>query len=202
MITVCCPTLVNYDLLRIMIKSAESGSIIPDNYYVVDNGGKIDFTMDKMLVHRPGYNLGVAASWNVLIRGTKEHRIIVNDDIRFGKDTVKDMISKLESGSWLVMAMGYSCFAIPDKTVELVGYFDEDISPGYGYFEDSDYSHRIKLAGLVEDSVKNVDHVGSATMHKLVKDKVNIEHVKRFDLARNNYIKKWGGSPGSERFFH
>lgn len=197
MLTVCCPTLNRYDLLVKMIDSANEGTVVPDKFMIVDNGGKLKLGEKNVEVFRPGYNLGVAASWNILIRNSSEYRIIVNDDIVFNLDTIELMMRKVELGAKIVTCNGYSCFMIQDSLIEEVGYFDEDLSPGYAYFEDCDYSHRIKLRGMVEESVPICKHGGSMTIRVKGPDSVK-DHARRFDLARVNYVKKWGGYLGSE----
>ena len=43
-IALCIPTLNRYDLLIKALESAEKGNIIPDEYWIVDNGMRSDLT--------------------------------------------------------------------------------------------------------------------------------------------------------------
>lgn len=206
MVTICIPTLNRYDLLNKLIKSAENGLIVPDEYLIVDNGNGLGSDFNKVKIYKPGRNLGVAASWNWLIRNSKDIRIICNDDIEFHTDTIESFIrhydeTKIMYPAFIAEGQIYSCFSISDYVVNIVGYFDETISPNYGYYEDNDYDFRLKE--LRDNQGKNVDykaipcgynHDKSSTLRKYNAQEMEEHHIK-FKLARNNFIKKWGRLP-------
>lgn len=204
-IIICIPTLVRYDCLIRAIESAEKGTLVPDKYLVIDNGGNLSYTHPKMIVYKPSRNIGVAASWNYFIRHAKGYRIIINDDIIFYPETIEKFISNLEedkfcSPSNIIEKNSFSCFYLPDAVVDRVGYFDEAISPGWGYYEDNDYYRRMKLIGIDMVSIPSeVDHVGSATL-KALKGPEEKAHHQRFEIAKANYLRKWGGLPAQETF--
>lgn len=91
-----------------------------------------------------------------------------------------DMASKIEaglryagSGSNDVLTayrLDFCCVAIPRRVIEQVGFLDEGF--GRGYFEDLDYSLRVKMAGfklgVAEDTF--VYHRGSASFSKTPHD--------------------------------
>lgn len=206
MITVGILTFNRYDLLLKAIDSAMHGTVKPDKILIVDNGGILNNPMgDNVEIYRPGYNMGVAAGWNYIIKNTSEHRIIINDDIEFRPSTIEKIINRLNEGPGLVMTVlpalnGFSCFAIKDSFVEKVGYFDEEISPGYAYYEDNDYVRRIVLAGLSAEVVTSgaeAIHTTSSTLAAFTPAQ-QMEHGRKFALAQNNYIRKWGGMPLQE----
>jgi GT2 family glycosyltransferase len=92
----------------------------------------------------------------------------------------------------------FSGFMIAKKTLDKVGYFDENFYPAY--FEDNDYHYRIKLAGLKAYRTNQAlyFHYGSRTIkdNKYVKTASN----QKF-LANQEYFKtKWGDVPGKEKF--
>jgi GT2 family glycosyltransferase len=204
-ITIGIPTLNRYDLLSKAIESALKGSVVPDRILVVDNGGSLPPIGGIVEIYRPGYNLGVAGSWNYIIKHTSEHRIIINDDIEFRSSTIEKIINCLNNGPGLVMTVlpnlnGFSCFAIKDSFVEKIGYFDEEISPGYAYYEDNDYVRRIVLAGLsfeVVTSGAEATHATSSTLKAFTLEQ-RMEHDRKFHLAQKNYMRKWGGMPLQE----
>lgn len=208
MINICVPTLNRYDKLNLLLDSLSNGSVLPDNIHILDNGGNLELSSTyKFNIHivKPGYNMGVAASWNWFIKNVGEIRVICNDDIIFEKDALENFVKNshkelISSPDHLSLNV-FSCFIFPDKMVELVGYFDENISPNYAYFEDNDYAYRLKLAGLCLYLVPNVKviHDTSATLKKFSSHEKS-EHHRKFESARKNYIKKWGGTPGNERF--
>ena len=95
----------------------------------------------------------------------------------------------------------FSIFLVRDTCIERVGMFDEAISPNYAYYEDNDYMRRINLAGnIVLEGVHTlVDHLGSQTIAAF-DSKQKFEHHRKFEIARKNYIKKWGGMPTQEKY--
>jgi GT2 family glycosyltransferase len=209
MTTLCIPTLKRYDLLERCIDSALSGSMVPDKIIIIDNGGSLIKKYKGVDMYCPGENLGVAASWNWFIRVTEGDRIIVNDDIVFYDNTIEKLIEQLHNSdgfAWVCkpygVLNGFSCFAISDKMIDLVGYFDETISPRYAYFEDNDYVRRMILAGISMDKFDcgaSAYHDTSSTL-KAFNNKEMQEHHRKFGIAQNNYIKKWGGLPGNEKY--
>ena len=211
MVTLGIPTLNRYDLLKVTIRSAETGTLKPDRYIVIDNGGKFkrdsfyDTLGDRLVVKSFGKNLGVAASWNVLSRETPDIRIISNDDISFFEDSIEILVKSFSTDKVIYPAgipstNSFSCFILPDEIIKLVGEFDEKISPGYAYFEDNDYYRRMILQGvpLVGVPECKLNHFGSSTLRSLT-EKEKREHHEKFKKAKDYYIKKWGGEPGKEK---
>jgi GT2 family glycosyltransferase len=207
-INVCIPTLNRYDLLNKFLDSITKSTVKPDAVYIIDNGNKLklgNFALN-IKVHTPGKNLGVAASWNWFINNVPEIRIIANDDLEFSAATLERLILGYDEDSVCFpngldgKVNSFSCFTISDKIVKDVGYFDETLSPNYAYFEDNDYHYRMLSKGydikLVLDSLAR--HSGSSTL-KSFSSKEKREHHRKFSIAKNNYIKKWGGEPGREK---
>jgi len=212
MLTICIPTLNRYDLLARLIQSAESGTLIPDKYLIVDNGGKFPITepTHKIEIFNPKRNLGVAASWNWLIEHSEEIRIICNDDIEFDFDTLFQIVNNYDEKRIIYPAHAptaniFSCFAISDYICSTIGKFDETISPNYAYFEDNDYARRIELAMQNGIDIQYLivpcgyKHLGSSTINTFNDDEKK-EHHRLFNIAKTNYIKKWGGLPHMEVF--
>jgi GT2 family glycosyltransferase len=211
MITVGIPTLNRYDLLQKCVESAMQGTLKPDKILIVDNGGRIDemgcvFPPEANIeIYRPGFNTGCAGGWNFIIKNTEDKRIIVNDDIQFCPNTIELMVDKLNKGAHFVWVCkpygtlnGFSCFAVADKLVKEIGYFDEEISPGYAYFEDNDYHARMALAGITEvDSEAEAIHATSSTLAAFTPEQQR-DHHRRFELAQRNYLRKWRALPGHE----
>lgn len=207
MVDLCVPVLTRYDMLKELIFSAEKGIVAPDRYIICDNGGKFNLNdypkaiQVKLYIYTPRYNIGVAGSWNYLIRNSSDGRIISNDDIIVYSDTIKAMINT--KGDFIYASQGkednsFSFFIIRDSCINSVGFFDEGISPYYGYFEDNDYSYRMSLLGIEKIRCTcNILHYGSSTIKSFSKEEMDMHH-KKFIIARNNYIRKWGGAPGNE----
>lgn len=202
MINVCVPVLRRYDLLRELLRSLEGSTAPVDMVWVFDNGGdekRMEAATREALVpvevHRPIEPVGLAVAWNWFLRNVPEERIISNDDIKFKPDSVGKIVAA--KGDLVWAGFGFSCFLIRDACVEKIGYFDEDISPGYAYYEDEDYLQRLDGRGTREPSAvaTNVDaglvHAHSATLRAATHEQL-MEHHRRFKIAQGNYARKWG----------
>jgi len=211
MITVCIPTLNRYDLLHKLIDSAERGTVVPDRYLIIDNGGKLEFfgvpSGGKVDLHVPPRNMGVAASWNWLIRNSQEIRIVCNDDLEFDSDLVESIVTHYDEKKLIYpektsLLNIYSFFVISDYVFNLVGEFDESISPNYAYYEDNDYDWRLKeiRSRLGNDIIdysaipSGYTHLGSGTIAKMSNIELQ-EHHRKFKIAKNNFLRKWGRLP-------
>lgn len=200
MLTLCVPVLRRYDLLQKMLLSAQAGTVVPERVAIINNGRDVPRLRTavqgvgmKLGVLTPKEPMGVAESWNWFIDNVSEERLIANDDIIFGRESIERMVA---SKAELVWGSGFSCFILRDSCVEKLGRFDEDISPGYGYYEDDDYLQRLDGRGTreplarAEDVKCGIVHDHSATL-RAASYKERLEHDRRFTLAQNNYIKKW-----------
>lgn len=206
MLSLCslCVMVVNrYDLLADCLRSASKGTLVPDGVYVIHNG-KHEARLVQALeawtglsyVHTPEKPTGVAEGWNWFIDNVPEERIITNDDVVFGPDSIAAMVeSPGEFVSSLAGSNAFSCFLIRDTCVHEVGKFDETISPGYVYFEDCDYIMRMREKNIAITPVDcGVVHVGSGTLAARPPHEVN-EHNRKFKIAQQNYLNKWGKMP-------
>jgi GT2 family glycosyltransferase len=186
-----------------LIVSAERGSVRPSEYFIVDNGNQYVPPRDgplarKIAIQRPNRNVGVAASWNRILRyahGKDEPVVISNDDVVLGSNAFEALSSELERGEVFVSGLGFALFGLRPECLIKVGNFDERFFPAY--YEDRDYERRMKLAGIEwrELSVP-IHHEGWATSRAM-----NMEG--HFDWHAQNlerYVEKWGGAPGDERF--
>jgi GT2 family glycosyltransferase len=184
----------------------------PDKYYIIDNGAKFELNDfyaslgERLEVVNFGYNLGVAGSWNKIIQNTTDIRVICNDDIEFFPDTLEILLNNFSPEmviypGGMPSANAFSCYVMPTWVIEKVGYFDEDISPRYAYFEDNDYHRRMILHDIPLIGIPNcrLGHAGSSTMSAFTKEQSRNHHEK-FKLAEQHYVRKWGGKPGKEKY--
>ena len=210
MINICVPVLKRYDLLRQLVASCQSGNVKPDAYYIINNGQNhkrlmealSDFDIDAK-IKTPEKPMSVAESWNFFIKRVPEERVITNDDILFGPNSLERLLS---SKADLITAhkCGFSCFVMRDSCVKKIGaangddgLFDETISPGYGYYEDDDYLQRLDGRGtrepvaVLEDVDCGVMHRKSSTL-EVASHLERLAHHKKFKIAQQNYARKWG----------
>jgi GT2 family glycosyltransferase len=208
-VNICVPTLNRYDMLTYMIISLKESTVPVDRVHIIDNGNRIN--LKPILKHDIkiravafGHNIGVAASWNWFCENVNEHRIICNDDVEFYPDTIEKMIDAYDENfltypNGIPSANSFSCYMLPDKIYSDVGGFDINISPNYAYFEDNDYHRRMRVKGYDIKGIPDcqLGHKGSSTLKFLPKE---YGHHERFRIAQKNYVKKWGGMPGKEKF--
>lgn len=209
------PTLNRYDLLPKLLASAEAGTRKPDGYVIVDNGGKLraedlscgttvfDPNSCRIAILQQIHNIGVGPAWNLMAR-----RELTSDDVRLlicGDDVVlhEDTIAGLErvmeeTDADFVSALcqhNFSCFMMRARLFEKIGYFDENFCPAY--FEDNDFSYRMRLANICTATAGSFEHVGSATLKAFTPEQTE-EHHGSFRALQTYYIRKWGGEPGKE----
>lgn len=196
----CVPVLKRYDLLRNMLASIMAGTVRP-RIHVIDNGRdskRLRAAVGDHIVSVfvPDEPMGLAAAWNWFIESVPEERIIVNDDLIFAPRSLEQMLAADgECVSALAGTNAFSCFLIRDSCVSKVGLFDEEISPGYAYFEDCDYAERMALIGLEITAVEcGVVHIGSQTI-ALNDGPEWKRHHERFAVAKANFMAKWGKLP-------
>jgi hypothetical protein len=192
-------------MLRRLLLSLQRSTVVPESIHIIDNGrdyrrlsAAIAYTVKGVEwdVRTPQEPMGIAASWNWFLASVPEERIISNDDVMFAPQSISKMV---ETKGDLVEGVGFSCFLIRDTCVERVGQFDETISPGYAYFEDSDYRERMleMKVNRVEVNAKIVHgdgRDGSSTWRAGTPEEI-AEHWRRYNLAQRNFIKKYGAPP-------
>jgi GT2 family glycosyltransferase len=199
----CIPVLKRYDKLKDLLTSLHSSTVKPDVIHVIDNGQaprRLEWacreSTSALDLYTPTQPMGVAESWNWFVQNTPDERIISNDDVLYAPQSLERMIAT--SGIMVAGLVGqaFSCFLLRDECIEKVGFFDEEISPGYAYFEDCDYEQRMRDAGVYfvhcEDS--GVTHAKSSTLEALGPHERKL-HTERFLVAQANYLKKWGKMP-------
>ena len=151
-------------------------------------------------------NLGVAASWNLLI-GTAIQRgfewfFIGSNDTFLHPGSLKAAVDLPKDDDVALWALrGANFFLLNRRTMEEVGWFDENFYPAYK--EDQDYWYRCRLAHkrCMDVPGAGAEHVGSATIGS------NPQYAARnrdthFHWNLSHYRRKWGGDAGNEQFVH
>lgn len=208
------PTLHCYDKLTRLCETLandEHGRIVP-RFAIVDNGQKL---LQSEYLHRlqqlpisvevftPPRNLGVAASWNLLIQ--KLGRCIIsNDDVVFTRSDAELLLNAGDEDDSLLFVGeqigGWSLFLAnrPEIWMEMGG-FDENFYPAY--YEDNDANYRLKIAGLRRKQIylPSWTHENSSTLHT-GSSEYQQAHWRLFAKNGSYYNSKWGGMPGQEAF--
>jgi GT2 family glycosyltransferase len=191
------PTLRRYDLLQGLLDSAESGSVRPDGYVIVDNGpdgaalSALRWPANTQVI-RPGRNIGVSASWNRLLEAAGDEAIVIsNDDVTLGRFAFERVSEAVSRHPLVVTELGWSLFAQAPACTASVGWYDEGFFPAY--YEDTDYHRRCRFAGIEPHRLDTgCAHVGSAT--------IRVAREINSDRSALYYRSKWGGAPGGEKF--
>lgn len=216
-ITLCIPTLNQYDLLFKCVESSVSGNVKPKKISIVDNGQSLPEYNRTLLdnicknndmelsIYVPFHNLGVAKSWNWFIQKERHPMLIANDDLEFSDLDIRNFNNAYyeTKASFFYPANisslnMFSCFMPTLDLILAVGLFDESFYPAY--FEDNDYYYRMKLAGIeLQEVPTKIIHKGSATINAFDSDRKKLHH----ENFRKNWIfyqEKWGGTPHNETY--
>jgi len=191
------PILVRPDLLQEMFSSLdhEIGRMV-----IVDNGDVIPYDQDpRMTVVRPGANLGVAASWNHIIKITPDAPwwAIVNFDVVFSPGDLDRLVDRMENGGEVVLLGGFTAFGISRSAIAKAGWFDENFAPAY--FEDNDYDMRCRLTGTpIEALPAGLRHRNSSTLRDSAQAREG--NLRTFKPNKERFKAKWGGMPYRETF--
>jgi hypothetical protein len=166
--------------------------------------------MGATVIHKPE-NIGVARSWNLGITFGKEYNFFVSSSVKFNRgfqevvDIVEKMIADKAPGIdyGFFTQLGWHMNCLTQKTISIVGFFDENFYPAYE--EDVDMCRRLYLAGIhpnqkgdtlggvVPCAVIDAQPFEIATTLKRAGLQVN------FAALRQYYIKKWDGDHEEEK---
>jgi len=166
---------------------------------VVDDGKIDDLALRDVRVVSPGHNLGVAASWNFIIKSNPKAPwwLIVNFDLEFNDGDLAAVDAHMTANEGLALLNGFSAFAVSKSAVAATGWFDENFVPAY--YEDNDWAYRSRLAGVPAAEIPNrLRHHGSVTIgsNPLYRE----ANHQSFTRNGSYYQRKWGGLPGRELY--
>jgi len=190
------PCLNQPDMLDRMIESVD---VKLGRLVIVDNGGVVA-PGPGFHVIQPGHNLGVGASWNLIIQANPAAPwwFITNDDIEFAPGDLARLAQAMDAASGpLVALLGtFSAFGINRGAVRQAGWFDENFAPAY--FEDNDFDYRCHLTGVEMIGLPaGLKHKISST---LIGGRLHGRNNITFPRNHEYYVRKWGGPPRGERF--
>lgn len=196
------PHLNRPELLAAMLASLD---VPVDRLVIVDNARtdadsaiSVDLPGERPRIIDPGWNLGVAASWNLVLKVTPDAPwwAFANNDVTFAPGDLATLVAYMDGadGPTIGMLVEFGAFALNAAALGAIGYFDESYVPVYA--EDADYRWRAELAGVpVVTLPSSTSHVGSACW-------VGTRYAA--DLARTRpgidayHLAKWGGPPWDE----
>lgn len=195
------PVLNRPDLLARMIASID---VPVERIIVIDNSiagitQGIEFPANTQVVHI-GHNLGVAASWNLIVKAspTAGWWCVVNSDVEFTAGDLDRLTVQIESAPRIFAFLAtLTAFGLTPEVHEAVGWFDENYVPAYG--EDNDFVRRCSLAGIAQLALPTAHrHDPSST---IASDLLAFsENGKTFAANMSYHRDKWGGAPGGEAY--
>lgn len=204
------PVLNRPDLLRSCLRSidTEVGRLI-----IIDNSGtgemgdaamdELPLTTNLVIVDAP-HNLGVAASWNLIIRSTVDAPwwCIVGADTRFGRGDLETLAGAMLTDEPAVRCLfRFGAFGINLEAVRKVGWFDENFHPIY--CEDADYEYRLRLAGYPDRDIPTsmTEHAEGGSVTYRSDPELAARNRATYPSNVDYYRRKWGGSlRGGEAF--
>jgi len=111
--------------------------------------------IDEIHIARPFRNLGVAASWNLILSSFPEATIslLANNDIRFAPGVIGSALRLIDSSCPQFLPLlpepnGFSAFLLTALCWDRVGLFDTGFHPAY--CEDLDYRDRLRAIPEVQ----------------------------------------------------
>ncbi len=111
--------------------------------------------VDRVRIARPFANLGVAASWNLILRSFPQASfcLMLNHDVVLASGALELALQRIDpkSPQWLGLLDGsaaFSAFLITALAWNRIGWFEQAFHPAY--FEDLDYRERLAADPQIE----------------------------------------------------
>lgn len=156
----------------------------------------------------PEHNLGVAASWNLIVRlgWGWGHEVVFlgSNDTLLRPGTLAAAHERLLAAPEdepLLHIHAWNFFALHTRAIPRVGWFDENFYPAYK--EDQDYAYRCELAGVRHPDLRapecGAEHLQSQTIRSDPEYETRNQST-HFAWNLPYYLSKWGGDRGEERF--
>ncbi len=169
---------------------------------ICDNGKQEILTREKKFFrYIPHKNLGVSASWNMLMdyaqRAKYTHVLMLNDDIYLGmtEQEIQAFIKNTPNADFFCGLQNWCVFILPVATWNKIGNFDENFFPAY--FEDNDYYYRMLLEKSNMHFTPKLNPLVYRNSMTIAKEpSIN----NNFMNNRAYYIRKWGGLPSNESY--
>lgn len=154
------------------------------------------------VVLSPHQNLGVAASWNLIIKSTPRAPwwALVNFDLRFAPGDLGRLAAFMDEAvgtekEGVAQLASFAAFGLHPSAIDRAGWFDENFVPAY--CEDNDFVWRCQLTGVpIEVLEAGYEHLGSAVIRS--SHHYNNQNNRTYPLNTAYYHQKWGGQMGNE----
>jgi hypothetical protein len=181
---VCMPV---YKMTHRVRKGFETMDIPKENILVISFDPACKELEDRAEVIITEENLGCSRAWNIALQRHHDWTFLVSSSMVYpeGFSKVVEVLEQSNEKELFFTQHSWHCNAVSQKTVEQIGYFDENFYPAY--YEDTDYEMRIEIAGLHWDKVYEICATcqvdGAATLDGL---RLNINALEDY------FVEKWG----------
>lgn len=199
---------IDFPVQKLVIINNGNDSGVADALYRINSSLTEHAYIHELEIIKPQRNLGVAASWNMLIGQNQDApyvMICANDMLVLEGEWKRfyEFIEERHTSHAVLYGYAYNFFAVTKLGWQTIGTFDENFFPAY--CEDVDHFYRIKVsgavtAGLPDAQIKHGEapNWGSETVFS---DKSLMTANKRTHANNKHYYsKKWGGAGGEETF--
>jgi GT2 family glycosyltransferase len=150
----------------------------------------------RVVITRAGWNLGVSASWNLVIKANPKAGwwALFNSDVVMDRTNLDLLIAAMKLHD-IAYLNGMSAFGLRWSCIQKVGWFDVP-----AYCEDIDYDYRCRLMGVHIEPAGNggLEHFGSAVLKSSAH--YQAENGRSYPANRQYYADKWGGFVGAETY--
>lgn len=186
------PVVNRYDKLVTCLARLAGSTVLPDMLFLIDNGGKMMPGVMEGLpfpthVVKTGRNIGVAASWNLLLRFAAEDQlVVVSDDLWLNPDGLEKLWKS--NALFALGDIGWTCFKAKPGFRHEMGWFDEGFWPCN--FEDVDMQRRMDGRCV---KVDNVGNVGKHDEPYASQRPWGMKATESMNRVRRRFNAKWAG---------
>jgi GT2 family glycosyltransferase len=197
----------------------DNGSIDGTKEYLDSRKDIISYKDPQVSSLAACWNMGIKRA----IADGCSHFLVLNNDLILSPNLIDNLVRKMDTGRYVMATgvneqeglekpqdmlekyveydenetdrqhPDFSCFMINKRTIDRIGYFDENFM--VAYFEDGDFHARIALAG--EIAVSTISAIYYHFASKTVQENDYLKPIVREAFIGNKayFIKKWGIEP-------
>ena len=126
--------------------------------------------VERISIARPFTNLGVAASWNLILSSFPEAStlLLANNDVQFAPGVLQTALNRIDPGRAQFLPLlppphGFSAFLLTAFCWDRLGLFDANFHPAY--CEDLDYRDRLQASAAADELDGSFAHPAMAALN-------------------------------------
>jgi hypothetical protein len=156
------------DTLAIVDNSPAGAGSLADQLETIRQRGHP--LVQAIQIARPFTNLGVAASWNLILSSFPEApcALLANNDVRFAPGLLAAALERIDAGRPQFLPLlpaphAFAAFLLTCRCWDQLGLFDANFHPAY--CEDLDYRDRLNASAAVEQLDGGFAHAAMAALN-------------------------------------